>query len=127
MEATSIFKRAGPSIFSKNGLCQATPTKKHVSRCENFDSLNEQYLIDIQAVAEMELIPDSLIINWDQSGITYVPVSEWSMAKEGSKRVEVTGLKDKRQITAVFAVTVSGDFLPMQMVYQGKPADAFQQ
>ena len=57
---------------------------------ENFDGLKEQYLLGINAVAEMESIPDSLIINWDQTGINYVPVSEWSMAKEGAKHVEVT-------------------------------------
>ena len=55
----------------------------------------------------MEEIPDSLIINWDQTGINYVPVSQWTMAKEGSKRVEVVGLNDKRQSTAVFAGTLS--------------------
>ena len=88
-------------------------TTKQVTRCENFDSLKEQYLIDIEAVAETESIPDSLIINWDQTGINYVPVSEWSIAKEGSKRVKVIGLKDKRQITAVLAGTMSGDFLPV--------------
>ena len=136
--ATGILQRKDPSVLRCNGghidlqkswakyllkkmdFVKRRATTKHVTRCENFDSLKEQYLIDIQAVAEMESIPDSLIINWDQTGINYVPVSEWSMAKEGSKRVEVTGLKDKRQITAVFAGTMSGDFLPVQMVYQGK-------
>ena len=84
--------------------------------------MKEQYVpLDIKAVAEMESIPDSLIINWDQTGINYVPVSEWSMAKEGSKRVEVTGLNDKH-ITAVFTGTMSGDFLPVQLVYKGKTA-----
>ena len=42
------------------------------------------------------------------------------MSKEGSKRVEVVGLKDKRQITAVFGGSMSGDFLPVQLVYKGK-------
>ena len=42
------------------------------------------------------------------------------MSKEGSKRVEVVGLKDKRQITALFGGSMSGDFLPVQVVYQGK-------
>ena len=43
------------------------------------------------------------------------------MALEGSRRVEVTGpLADKRQISATFAVTLSGAFLPMQLLYQGK-------
>ena len=49
-----------------------------------------------------------------------VPVSHWTMAKEGSKRVEVAGVEDKRQITAVFAGSLSGHFLPPQLVYQGK-------
>ncbi len=39
-------------------------------------------------IAEMEEIPDDLIINWDHTGLNYVPVSKWTMAKEGSKRVE---------------------------------------
>ena len=69
---------------------------------------------------EMEEIPHDLIINWDQNGINYVPVSQWTMAKEGSKRVEIVGVNDNRQITAVFAGSLAGDFLPVQLVYQGK-------
>ena len=42
------------------------------------------------------------------------------MASEGSKRVEVAGLGNKRQITATFAASVDGTFLPMQILYQGK-------
>ena len=68
----------------------------------------------------IEEIPDSLIINWGQTGINYVPVSQWTMAKEGSKRVDVVGLNDKWQITAVFGGTLCGKFLPIQLVYQGK-------
>ena len=44
----------------------------------------------------MEEIPDSLIINWDQTGINYVPVSQWTMAKQGWKHVEVV-IKGKSQ------------------------------
>lgn len=39
---------------------------------------------------------------WDQTGINYVPVSQWTMAQKGYKKVEVVGLTDKRQITAHF-------------------------
>lgn len=38
------------------------------------------------------------------------------------KRVEVFESDDKRQITAVFGGTMSGDFLPPQLIYQGKSA-----
>ncbi len=44
------------------------------------------------------------------------------MAKDGSKRVEIAGIDDKRQITAVFAGTMAGEFLPPLLIYQGKTA-----
>ena len=59
-------------------------------------------------------------INWDHTGINYAPVSKWTMAKEGSKRVDIVGMDDKRQITAVFGCTMDGDFLPPQIIYGGK-------
>ena len=68
----------------------------------------------------MEEIPHDLGINWDQTGIHYVPVGSWTMEKEGAKRVEITAIDDKRQITAVFAGSLSGDFLPPQLIYKGK-------
>ena len=42
------------------------------------------------------------------------------MEKVGAKRVEIVGANDKRQITAVFAGTMSAEFLPPQLIYQGK-------
>ena len=68
----------------------------------------------------MEEVPQALIVNWDHTGLKYVLVSSWTMAKEGSKRVEISGIDDKRQITAVFAVTLDGSFLPIQLIYYGK-------
>ena len=53
-------------------------------------------------------------------GIYIVPVSSWTMEKEGSKHVAVTGATDKRQITAVFCGTAVGEFLPVQLIYAGK-------
>ena len=68
----------------------------------------------------MEEIPASLVLNWDQTAVRYVPSSNWTMEKEGSKRVEVIGSDDKRQITALFTVTMAGDFLAPQLIYQGR-------
>lgn len=86
---------------------------------ENFDLLKSQFLFDIQSIVEMEEIPPYLIINWDQTVIKYVPVSSWTMASEGSKRVQVIGTNDNRQITAVFGATLSGEFLCPQLIYKG--------
>ena len=86
---------------------------------ENFDQLKAQFLFDIKSIVEMEEIPPYLIINWDQTAIKYVPVSSWTMASEGSKRVQVIGADDKRQITAVFGATLSGEFMCPQLIYKG--------
>ena len=42
------------------------------------------------------------------------------MAAEGSKPTEVAGLGEKRQLTVVFSATLTGDFLPTQVIYAGK-------
>ena len=87
---------------------------------DNFTELKCNFLSDIQAVVDMEEVPPCLVINWDHIALKYVPVGSWTMAKEGSKKVPLAGVDDKRQITAVFGATLEGQFLPPQIIYQGK-------
>jgi len=68
----------------------------------------------------MMKISSELVFNWDHTGTTIVPGSQWTMEAKGSKRVELAGLNDKRQITAVFCASLAGKFLPAQLIYQGK-------
>ena len=42
------------------------------------------------------------------------------MEQRGSQRVEMVGVNDKWQITAIFCGTMLGDFLPVQLTYQEK-------
>lgn len=42
------------------------------------------------------------------------------MEVKGSKRIEVAGTDDKKQITALLSCTLSGNFLPVQVIYAGK-------
>ena len=42
---------------------------------KDFNRLKAQFLFDVTVVIEMEEIPPQLVINWDQTGIYYVPVS----------------------------------------------------
>jgi len=42
-----------------------------------------KFLYDAKVLVEE--IPDSLVLNWDQTGIHYIPVSNWTVAEEGSK------------------------------------------
>ena len=87
---------------------------------EVFKELQGRYLSDIRSVVKMEDIPPDLIINWDQTAIKYVPVSNWTQEQKGSKRVEIAGIDDKRQITAALTVSASGRLLPAQIIYKGK-------
>ena len=85
-----------------------------------FDELKEQYVLDIKAVVEMEKVPSEIVFNWDYTGINIVPGSQWTMERKDSKRVELTGLNDKCQITAAFCVSLTGEFLSVQLIYQDK-------
>ena len=42
------------------------------------------------------------------------------MAEKNSKSVPIKGLTDKRNITLTFVISLAGEFLPMQVIYQGK-------
>ena len=92
----------------------------YVKRRANTKSKVTVEVITVEVIRLMDAVPDELIINWDHTGLNYVPVSNWTVAKEGSARVEIVGLGDKRQITAVLSCTMSGDFLPPQVIYSGK-------
>ena len=62
----------------------------------------------------MDVIPPQLVINFDQTGINYVPTSSWTMEKHaGVKRVKIIGKDDNRQITAVLAGIMAVNFLPV--------------
>ena len=95
-------------------------TAKSKYTLENFAQLKQRFLQDVVATVSMEEIPPELVPNWDQTGIKMVPSSSWTMDKLGSSRVEVTGVNDKRLITAVFCGSLTGDFLPIQVIYKGK-------
>ena len=42
------------------------------------------------------------------------------MAQKGCQNVVIKGADDKRSITSTFAITLAGEFLPMQLIYGGK-------
>ena len=71
------------------------------------------------AISEHD-IPTSLVINLDQTPLSYVSPGKYTFSFKGAKNVPIRGVDDKRQITGTFAVTLTGKFLPMQLIYNGK-------
>ena len=65
-------------------------------------------------------IPEDLILNLDQTPLSYLSPGKYTFNPKGAHNVPIKGVDDKRQITATFAVTLPGEFLPLQVIYQGK-------
>ena len=74
----------------------------------------------IKEDVEMWSIALALIINWDQTGSKLVPVSEYTMEREGARQMAVVGKEDKREITVLLSVAASGDMFDPQVIYQEK-------
>ena len=137
--ARGIVLKSNPSLLSENGSpvelskewahkllrrmgfvnWKATTSKSHMSVCD-FEDTKKEFLQEIVDIAMIEEVPPELILNWDQTGINVVPSSGWTMEQRGATWIEVTGVDDKRQITAVLCGSLTGDFLPLKLVYGGK-------
>ena len=67
-------------------------------------------------------IPGCLVVNIDQTPLCYVNTGKYTFSFKGSKNVPIKGVDDKRQITATFGVSSTGEFLPIQLIYTGTTA-----
>ena len=105
------------SVLRRMGFTERRASSKSKVTSDNFIEIKEQFLIDVEAVIDMEEVPPSLVINWDHTTMKIVPSSQWTMENRGTKYVEIAGIDDKCQITAAFACTMSGKFLPIQLIY----------
>ena len=68
----------------------------------------------------MHDIPEDLVINLDPTPLSYVSPGKYTFHPRGEQNVPIKGVDNKRQITGTFAVSLTGEFLPIQVVYQGK-------
>ena len=107
-------------LMSRMGLVKYKATTTVKITPEMFEDLKQQFLTDIETISKLEDIPKDLVIDWDQTAVKYIPVSNWTQEVKGTKLVEIAGTDDKRQITATLTVTASGEMLPAQMIYGGK-------
>lgn len=105
-------------LLQQVGFVKRKATTKAKLNPKDFEEIKELFLLDVCNVVKMDEICDEMIVNWDQTGINCPSIS-WTMAPEGSKRVELIRKDDMRQITVTFAGSMNGN-LPLQVVYQGK-------
>ena len=81
-----------------------------------------KFLESIQQLVLKHNVPPKLklLVNWDQTACTYIQCDDWTMNGSGAKNIPLTGLDDKREITALFAAAADGSLLPPQLIYGGK-------
>ena len=65
-----------------------------------------------------------MIINFDQTPLKLVPCGNSTLAKKNSGDITINEASDKRSITATFAISVSGKFVPIQLIYGGKTTES---
>ena len=85
-----------------------------------FQEVQEEFLADIKAEVLMNEVHPLIIFNWDQTAIQFVLTGQWIMHRSKEKVIPIAKSDDKRQITAVLAVTMTGEYLFPQVIYQGK-------
>ena len=65
-------------------------------------------------------ISKELIINLDQTPLSYVSPGKYNFDSKGVKTVPIKSIDDRRQITGTSAISMSIEFLSIQVIYKGK-------
>ena len=91
----SITSNWAKSLLYRMNIVKRRGSSAAKITASNYEKLKEQFLLDIMAVIEMEEIPPFSCFNWDQTAISIVPGSTWTLEIKGAKR-EMVGTSDKR-------------------------------
>ncbi|GAB1524317.1 hypothetical protein RhiTH_007470 [Rhizoctonia solani] len=67
-------------------------------------------------------IPPKLIINTNQTGVSYLGTGTKTWELQGSSQVSGVGKEEKQQFMLMAAVTAAGQILPYQAIYKGQTA-----
>ena len=108
------------SLMRRMGFVRRKGTKAAHKLPDNYADLKADFLRRITEVVSQHSIPAELVLNFDQTAVPIIPISKWTLEKQGSRQVEITGLEDKRQVTTVLCESLNGNLLPPQVIYQGK-------
>ena len=101
----------------KWSLRRSTPPGKKVPDGVTY-ILTNAFLRLVHTISENN-VPITLIVNTDQTMVTYAAGASDTYAPRGSKQVEVVGKDERRGFTLVVGISMSGEVLPFQAIYAG--------
>ncbi len=116
----SLTKSWADSLLKRMNFVRRKGTKAARTLPADFPEIRKAFLQRVKDLVGENDIPPELVINWDQTGLKIIPASEWTLEQSGAPQVSIVGAEDKRQITAVLAVSLGGELLPPQLLYAGK-------
>ena len=108
------------SLFKRMGYVRRLATTGKVEISEKLKAeIETAYLYGIVQEINEHKIPSYMVINLDQTPSKFVPGCNKTLAKKGCKSVPIAGSADKHMIIAAFSITLTGEFLPVQLIYGG--------
>ena len=109
------------SLFNRMGFVKrsATTSKPEIPELAVKEA-KLTYQHQISKIIEDHSIPLSMVMNFDQTPLKYVPVASRTLCEKGTKHVSIYGATYRQAITATFGITYTNTFLPMQLIYGGK-------
>ena len=91
-----ITKSWAKSLLNRMGFIKRKCSTSGKISLARFDELKDIFLAGVAAEVLFNDIPESLIINWDQTSLSIFPMGDWTMEKEGAKIVPIAHSDDKR-------------------------------
>ena len=61
-------------LLNRMGFVKRKATTKAKVNVEHFEEVRQEFLLEIKNVVTMDEIPLDLVINFDHTGINYIPV-----------------------------------------------------
>ena len=105
----------GEKLVRRMGTTAKIPVAPGILREVKLDYQRKYQMLQIH-----HSIPKELSINFDKIPLPYVCATKHTFEKQGSKQVPLVGKGKTKQITGTFAISQSGEFLPKQLIYEGK-------
>ena len=107
------FENLGRKMTSRIATTAKTPIAPAI--------LNEAELDFQRKIKELQAwheIPGDLIINFDQTPLPYVCTGKRTYYTQGVSNIPLVGKGKKKQATVTFTITMPGQLLPMQLIFQ---------
>jgi ferredoxin len=106
-------------LIKKMGLSWRAATGKKRKTGDDFESTKHLFFLRYLLLVTRGNIAPEMIIAMDESGVVLFPTTDKTYKPIGSNSVQISGHDEKRQVTATYAISLTGIITPVQTIFQG--------